>query len=59
VDEQHVCTKFCVRLYISAIETLEMLREAFEEQSLSWTAGEDYEYSGQPSTETTENVKNV
>jgi hypothetical protein len=36
--EQHVCIKFCVKLGKSAIETLEMLHEAFGEHSLSWTA---------------------
>jgi hypothetical protein len=36
--EQHVCTKFCVKLGKSATDTLEMLHEAFGEHSLSWTA---------------------
>jgi hypothetical protein len=36
--EQHVCSKFCVKLGKSATETLEMLREDFGEHSLSWTA---------------------
>jgi hypothetical protein len=35
--EQRVCMKFCVKLGKSATETLEMLREAFVEHSLSWT----------------------
>jgi hypothetical protein len=36
--EQRVCIKFCVKLGKSATETIEMLREAFGEHSLSWTA---------------------
>jgi hypothetical protein len=36
--EQHVCIKFCVKLGKSTTETLEMLCEAYEEHSLSWTA---------------------
>jgi hypothetical protein len=36
--EQHVCITFCVKLSKSATKTLEMLREAFEEHSLSRTA---------------------
>jgi hypothetical protein len=36
--EQHVCIKFCVKLGKSATETLELLREAFGEHCLSWTA---------------------
>jgi hypothetical protein len=37
--EQRVCIKVYVKLGKSATETLEMLREAFEEHSLRWTAG--------------------
>jgi hypothetical protein len=62
--EQRVCIKFCVKLGKSATKTLEMLREAFGEHSLSraavfewhsrFKAGrvsvEDDERSGQPST---------
>jgi hypothetical protein len=36
--EQRVCIKFCVKLGRSAIETLEMLREALGKHSLSRTA---------------------
>jgi hypothetical protein len=36
--EQYFCTKFCMKLGKSATETLEMLREAFGEHSLSQTA---------------------
>jgi hypothetical protein len=36
--KQHVCIKFCVKLSKSATKTLEVLREAFGDHSLSWTA---------------------
>jgi hypothetical protein len=36
--EQLVCIAFCMKLDKSATKTLEMLREAFGEHSLSWTA---------------------
>jgi hypothetical protein len=36
--EQRVCIKFCMKLGKSATETLEMLREASGEHSLSRTA---------------------
>jgi hypothetical protein len=36
--EQRVCIKFCMKLSKSATETLEMLREAFGEHSLSQAA---------------------
>jgi hypothetical protein len=36
--EQCVCIMFCVKLGKSATETLEMLREAFGQHSLSHTA---------------------
>jgi hypothetical protein len=35
--EQRVCIKYCVKLGKSSTETLEMLREAFGERSLSQT----------------------
>jgi hypothetical protein len=35
--EQHVCIKFCMKLGKSSIKTLDMLREAFGEHSLSQT----------------------
>jgi hypothetical protein len=37
-SEQHICVKFWVKLSKSATETIEMLREAFGEHSLSQTA---------------------
>jgi hypothetical protein len=69
--EQRVCIKFCVKLGKSPIETLEMLREAFGERSLSRTAvfewhsrfkagrvSVDDNRSGRPCTiKTTENVE--
>jgi hypothetical protein len=69
--EQRVCIKFCVKLSKSATEILEILREAFGEHSLSWTAVFEWhsrfkigrvsvedERSGRPSTrKTTENVE--
>jgi hypothetical protein len=36
--EQRVCIGFCVKLDKSTIETLEMLRKAFGEHSVSYTA---------------------
>jgi hypothetical protein len=72
--EQRVCVKCCVKPGKSATETLEMLREAFGEHSLCWTAvfewhsrfkadqvsGEDDERWGRPSTsKTTENVEKI
>jgi transposase len=71
---ERVCIKFYVELGKSATETLEMLREAFGEHSLSravvfewhsrFKAGrvsvEDDERSGRPSTsKTTENVDKI
>jgi hypothetical protein len=70
---QYVCIKFCMKLGKSTTETLEMLREAFAEHSLSWTAvfewhshckasrvSADDEHSGQPSTsKTTENAEKI
>jgi hypothetical protein len=58
--EQCVCIKFCMKLSNLLPKPLEMLREAFAEHSLSWTAvfewhscfkaskvsAEDYECSG-------------
>jgi hypothetical protein len=40
--EQRVCITFCKKLGKSATEILEVLREAFGEHSLSWTA--DFEW---------------
>jgi hypothetical protein len=73
--EEHVCIKFCIKLSKSSTKTLgEMLREAFGEHSLSWTAVfewhshfkvgrvsvEDDERSGRPSTsKMTENVEKI
>jgi hypothetical protein len=72
--KQRVCIKFCVKLSKSATETLEMLREALREHSLSqitvfeWhscfkhgqVSVEDDKHSGRPSTsKTTENVENI
>jgi hypothetical protein len=71
-DEQCDCIKFCLKLDKTTTETHEMLHEAFEEHSLSWTAVfewnlgfkagqvsvEDDEHSGRPSTNrTTETVE--
>jgi hypothetical protein len=72
--EQCVCIRFCMKLGKSAVETLEMLYEAFEEHSLSWTAVfewhsrfkagrvsvEDDERSGRRSiSKMTENVEKI
>jgi hypothetical protein len=72
--EQCVCIKFRMKLDKSATETFEMLREAFGEHSLSWTAvfewqsrfkagrvsAENDKHSGRPSTsKTTENVEKI
>jgi hypothetical protein len=72
--EHRVCIKFSMKLGKSTTETLEMLREAFEEYSLSrravskWylrfkagrASAEDDESSGRPSTnKTTENVERI
>jgi hypothetical protein len=72
--KQHVCIKFCIKLGKSTTETLEMLRGAFGEHSLSWAvvfewhpcfkAGrmsvEDDECSGRPSTSRmTENIEKI
>jgi hypothetical protein len=65
--KQRVCIKFCVKLGKSSTETLQMLREAFGEHSLSQTAVfewhsrfkagrlsvEDDESLGRPSTSKT------
>jgi hypothetical protein len=40
--KQCVCIKFCVKLSKSVTKTLEMLREAFVEHSLSWTGVFDW-----------------
>jgi hypothetical protein len=72
--EQRVCSKFYVKLDKYATRTLEMLRQAFGEHSLSWTAVfewhslfkagqvsvEDDKCSGQPSmSKTTENTDKI
>jgi hypothetical protein len=43
--EQCVCFKFCVKFDKSVTETIEMLREAFGEHSLSRTAVFDWHSS--------------
>jgi hypothetical protein len=72
--ELHVCIKFCMKLGKSTTKTPEMLCEASEEHSLSWTAVfewhsrsktsrvsvEDDKRSGRPSSsKMTENVKKI
>jgi hypothetical protein len=72
--KQHVCIRFCMKLSKSTRKTLEMLREAFREHSLSWTAVfewhsrfkasrvsvENDERLGRPSTsKMTENVEKI
>jgi hypothetical protein len=42
-NKQRVCIKFCVKLSKSAIETTEILREAFGKHSLSWTGVSEYD----------------
>jgi hypothetical protein len=36
--KQRVCIRFCMKLGKSTAKTYEMLREAFGEHALSWTA---------------------
>jgi hypothetical protein len=70
--EQHICSKFCMKLIKSVSKSLELLREAFGEHSLCWTADferhphfkasrmslEDDEHSKRPGTsKTRENVE--
>jgi hypothetical protein len=68
--EQHAWIKFCMKLGKSATKTLEMLREAFGEHSLSQTVVSEWyshseaslmsvddECSGRPSTSTTKNSR--
>jgi hypothetical protein len=43
--EHHICIKFCVKLSKSATKTLEMLREAFREHSLSRKAVSEWHSS--------------
>jgi hypothetical protein len=72
--EQRICFKFCVKLSKSATETLEMVRDAVGEHSLSQTevfewnlrfkvgrvSVEDDEHSGRTSTsKTTKNVEKI